>query len=169
MANTPHTCPTCGEAGSGITCGNVTASGIVANENQATCHNCGTEFFYDTGAPRKARKGTSVKGIERQVPGVHLKPEVVQGEDEIIAVAMEGARKRPVVAVNAKGETVVCCLRTARKHGWKVEGTLYGTAKPKEEKAPKAKTKREERAAKLDELERQKRLDTPINMAELLA
>lgn len=34
-------------------------------------------------------------------------------------------RRRPVIAVNDEGETVVCCRRTARKYGWKVQTVAY--------------------------------------------
>jgi len=34
-------------------------------------------------------------------------------------------RRRPVLAINDNGELTVCCRRTARKHGWKVEGAMF--------------------------------------------
>lgn len=34
-------------------------------------------------------------------------------------------RRRPVIAINDDGELTVCSSRTARKHGWKLEGTLF--------------------------------------------
>lgn len=40
-------------------------------------------------------------------------------------VAFDGTRRRPVVALNDDGDLVVCCRRTAKTHGWKVEGTLH--------------------------------------------
>lgn len=53
-----------------------------------------------------------------------LNPQVVT-EATIGDAAFDGIRKRPVVAINEEGKLVVCCRRTAKKHGWKVEGTLH--------------------------------------------
>jgi hypothetical protein len=56
-------------------------------------------------------------------------------------VAFDGTRKRPVVAINDEGQLVVCCRRTAAKHGWKLEGTLHQrtrTAKPVKAETPAA-------------------------------
>lgn len=52
------TCPKCG-ATQDITCGHVVESrGLqhVVDEHHATCHGCGHEFNYDTGAAIRARK-----------------------------------------------------------------------------------------------------------------
>ncbi len=46
-------------------------------------------------------------------------------EDNMGDVACDGTRKRPVVAINDEGQLVVCCRRTAAKHGWKLEGSLH--------------------------------------------
>lgn len=61
------------------------------------------------------------------------------GKDDtsVMEAAFDGQRKRPVVAINREGHKVVCCLRTARKHGWKIEGRLFQKAKAKEEQPVK--------------------------------
>lgn len=62
-------------------------------------------------------------------------------ENTIGDVAFDGIRKRPVVAINDEGQLVVCCRRTAAKHGWKLEGTLHQrtrAAKPAKAEAPAA-------------------------------
>jgi hypothetical protein len=38
--------------------------------------------------------------------------------------AFSGKRSRPVVAL-AGDQMVVCCKKTAKKHGWEVQGKLY--------------------------------------------
>lgn len=51
---TPGTCPKCGDAANGITCGQVKdrkSGQVVVNEHQAMCHVCDHEFNYDTGKP----------------------------------------------------------------------------------------------------------------------
>lgn len=53
-------------------------------------------------------------------------------------VAFDGTRKRPVVVINDEGQLVVCCRRTAAKHGWKLEGSLHQrtrAAKPAKDEA----------------------------------
>lgn len=50
---------------------------------------------------------------------------VIVTENTIGDAAFDGTRRRPVVAINEEGKLVVCCRRTAAKHGWKVEGTLH--------------------------------------------
>lgn len=50
---------------------------------------------------------------------------VIVTEETIGDAAFDGQRRRPVVALNEKGELVVCCRRTARKHGWTLEGVLF--------------------------------------------
>lgn len=61
------------------------------------------------------------------------------GKDDtsVMEAAFDGQRKRPVVAINREGHKVVCCLRTARKHGWKIEGRLFQKTKAKEEQPAK--------------------------------
>ena len=72
------------------------------------------------------------------------------GKDDtsVMEAAFDGQRKRPVVAINREGHKVVCCLRTARKHGWKIEGRLFQKTKAKEEpvKATKPAAKKAEPA-----------------------
>lgn len=53
-----------------------------------------------------------------------LTPTVVT-EKELGDVVFDGVRRRPVVAVNEDGETVVCCRRTAVNKGWKITGSPY--------------------------------------------
>lgn len=55
----------------------------------------------------------------------NLHPVVCKNETEVGEVAFDGVRRRPVVAINDEGKLVVCCRRTASKHGWKVQGTLH--------------------------------------------
>lgn len=55
-------------------------------------------------------------------------PVVCKDEDQVIAAAFDGVRRRPVVAINDEGNLVVCCRRTASKNGWKVEGVMYSRA-----------------------------------------
>lgn len=49
------------------------------------------------------------------------------GKDDtaVLDAAFDGQRKRPVVAIDRQGHKVVCCLRTAKKNGWKIEGRLF--------------------------------------------
>ena len=49
------------------------------------------------------------------------------GKDDtaVFEAAFDGQRKRPVVAIDRQGHKVVCCLRTAKKNGWKIEGRLF--------------------------------------------
>jgi hypothetical protein len=49
------------------------------------------------------------------------------GKDDtaVLEAAFDGQRKRPVVAIDRQGHKVVCCLRTAKKNGWKIEGRLF--------------------------------------------
>lgn len=54
-----------------------------------------------------------------------LTPVPVANELEAIRAATDGVRRRPVLARKPDGTNVVCCRRTARKHGWEVEGRLY--------------------------------------------
>jgi hypothetical protein len=77
-----------------------------------------------------------------------LNPTIVT-ESTVGDAAFDGVRRRPVVAINEEGKLVVCCLRTAAKHGWKVEGTLHQRTRtdkkegtPKSKKAPAAKDRR---------------------------
>lgn len=54
-----------------------------------------------------------------------LNPTQVANETEALDVALDGQRRRPVVAIDKEGKLVVCCRRTARKHGWEVQGALF--------------------------------------------
>lgn len=94
-----------------------------------------------------------------QVSGIHLQPTICADEAEVLEVAYDGFRRRPTLARNHDGQLVVCSSRTARKHGWTIEGRLFGDApKPKAPKAekPVAKpaAKRAERLAKLVEAQK---------------
>jgi hypothetical protein len=80
-----------------------------------------------------------------QAQGVHLIPVFCEDEQQVLDAAFDGIRRRPVVARNADGELIVCCSRTAKKHGWKIEGRLFvrnpeRKATPKTPKAPATKT-----------------------------
>lgn len=61
-----------------------------------------------------------------------LNPTTVKSLEQAGDVAFDGTRARPVVAINDQGQLVVCCRRTAVKHGWKLEGTLH--QRPRSEK-----------------------------------
>lgn len=63
--------------------------------------------------------------LTAKVQGVHLQPVPVADADDIAAAAFDGVRRRPVLATKPDGSQVVCCSRTARKHGWTVEGRLF--------------------------------------------
>ncbi len=123
------TCPKC-QGTADITCGQYSDKlKDVVNEHQAFCHHCSHEWDINTGkAIRRGGKGKSVTGVERCIPGVHLKPTVCQDEDAIMQVALTGTRKRPVVAINHAGQYVVCAYKTARKHGWAVQGKMMPAA-----------------------------------------
>ena len=70
----------------------------------------------------------------------------VQVTDETIGdAAFDGIRQRPVVAINAEGKLVVCCRRTAKKHGWMVEGTLH-------QRKPSARTAKVSKVSKVSKL-----------------
>lgn len=74
-----------------------------------------------------------------QVQGVHLQPVECADETAVLEAALDGIRRRPVQARKPDGTMVVCCSRTARKHGWAIEGRLFSTTKAAPEpKAPKA-------------------------------
>lgn len=74
------------------------------------------------------------------------------GKDDtaVLDAAFDGQRKRPVVAIDRQGHKVVCCLRTAKKNGWKIEGRLFNKpvkaavepakVEPAAKKAPAKKT-----------------------------
>jgi len=70
------------------------------------------------------------------------------GKDDtaVLDAAFDGQRKRPVVAINRQGHKVVCCLRTAKKNGWKIEGRLFN--KPVKKAAEPAKVEPVKPAAK---------------------
>jgi hypothetical protein len=52
-------------------------------------------------------------------------PVVVKNENAAIDYLITTERSRPVLALNDKGELVVCCKTTAKKHGWEVQGRMY--------------------------------------------
>lgn len=66
-----------------------------------------------------------------------LSPVVCKNETEALNVALDGVRRRPVVAINSDGNLVVCCRSTAKRNEWKVQGKLYqrNRTAPKTEQA----------------------------------
>ena len=56
-------------------------------------------------------------------PRVH-KAVPVADEGEAASVAFDGLRRRPVLARNGK-QLIVCCSRTAKKHGWEIVGRMF--------------------------------------------
>lgn len=151
---TPHTCPKCGTLPTDADPAYVGKVTLINNE-QAFCPKCDTEFDYATGKPAKKAKKEAPAAktkkapavVERQAPGTYLKPEVV--ENKKAEEAAKATRKRPVVAVNGAGQSVVCSARTARKHGWKIQPAAPAKAPAQ----AKTSTKRAERAKKLAEVE----------------
>lgn len=59
-------------------------------------------------------------------------------------------RRRPVLAINDNGELTVCCRRTARKHGWKLEGALFQRTRSGKRAAAAAAGKDKKLAVDLD-------------------
>jgi len=55
----------------------------------------------------------------------NLSPVVCKNEAEAGDAVYDGVRRRPVVAINEKGQLVVCCRRTAKKNGWQVQAAAY--------------------------------------------
>ena len=51
-------------------------------------------------------------------------PALVADETQAFNEAFDGRRRRPVLAMNGK-QMVVCCSRTARKHGWEIVGRMF--------------------------------------------
>ena len=51
-------------------------------------------------------------------------PILVKDEAQAANEAFNGKRRRPVLAMNGK-QMVVCCSRTARKHGWEIVGRMF--------------------------------------------
>jgi hypothetical protein len=81
----------------------------------------------------------------KKVSGVWLKPEVVADEAAAADIALDGLRRRGVLAKKPDGTLVVCSRKTAKKHGWALEGSFTGS-KPR---TPKV-NKKAERLAKLN-------------------
>lgn len=54
-----------------------------------------------------------------------VKPVVCKNETQVGDAAFASSRRRPVVAINENGDLVVCCRRTAKLHGWKIEGAMF--------------------------------------------
>ena len=52
------------------------------------------------------------------------RPALVANETQALDAAHDGKRRRPVLAMNGK-QMVVCCSRTARKHGWEIVGRMF--------------------------------------------
>ena len=81
-----------------------------------------------------------------------LAPTVVSDKD-VGDVLFDGVRRRPVVAVNDEGDTVVCCRRTAVNKGWKIQSSPYLRERPSKKPtaeedfkpAPKAKLNKPKR------------------------
>lgn len=78
-----------------------------------------------TTAASATNKAAAKKAAEAVVQSGRLIPTVAADENEVMAAAFDGVRRRPVCAINEEGELVVCCRRTAVKNGWKLEGTLF--------------------------------------------
>jgi len=99
-----------------------------------------------TKAPAAKKTSTKKEAVKQEAN--RLLPVVAKNEDQVIAAAFDGVRRRPVVAINDEGKLVVCCRRTAAKNGWQVEGTMFTRnrskitidAKGKLAKKPAAKT-----------------------------
>lgn len=72
-----------------------------------------------------AKKPSAKKPATKVETQNRLVPVVAANEDEVIQAAFDGTRRRPVVAIDAEGKLMVCCRRTAAKHGWVVEGTMF--------------------------------------------
>ena len=97
-------------------------------------------------------KSTTTIRNTAQVQGVKLAPVVCANDDAVFEAAFDGVRRRPITAINAEGVQVVCCSRTAKKHGWTIVERLFqrSTAKvapvapapvaPKKAPAKKAQT-----------------------------
>lgn len=56
---------------------------------------------------------------------MNLAPTTARTLNQAADVALDGVRRRPVIAINEEGQLVVCCKRTALKYGWKLEGKLF--------------------------------------------
>jgi uncharacterized metal-binding protein YceD (DUF177 family) len=54
-----------------------------------------------------------------------LVPVVCKSEVQVMDASYSTGRRRPVVALNAKGEMVVCCKRTARRMQMQIEARLF--------------------------------------------
>lgn len=59
-----------------------------------------------------------------RIPAQVHRPALVVDESHAAAEAFNGVRRRPVLAMNGK-QMVVCCSRTARKHGWEIVGRMF--------------------------------------------
>ena len=87
-----------------------------------------------------------------------LTPTVVT-DKTIGDVLFDGARRRPVLAINDDGEQVVCCRRTAKTNGWEIIQVAYSRAEESSSKkttaaedfeAPAKKTKPAAKKVKLN-------------------
>ena len=66
------------------------------------------------------------KTTKKFVPNAgQLSPVVCKDETEAMNIALDGIRRRPVVAINQDGNLVVCCRSTAKRNEWEVQGKLY--------------------------------------------
>lgn len=105
-----------------------------------------------TKAPAKPAKRETTADMSK-VQGVWFKPTVVATIEDAGDEMFTSMRRRPVLAKNKQGQLVVCSARTARKHGWETQKEKAAVTKA----APKN-TKREQRLAKLQEVDH-----TPAN------
>lgn len=76
------------------------------------------------------------KQVQPAEASAALAPTVVT-EDTLGDALFDGNRRRPVVAINDEGQLVVCCRRTARKNGWKLQALEKAAAAPKAAKKGK--------------------------------
>ena len=61
---------------------------------------------------------------QARIPAQVHRPALVADETQAFDAALDGKRRRPVLAMNGK-QMVVCCSRTARKHGWEIVGRMF--------------------------------------------
>lgn len=56
---------------------------------------------------------------------MNLVPTTARTLNAAVDTALDGVRRRPVIAINDDGQLVVCCKRTAAKRGWTLQGKLF--------------------------------------------
>lgn len=75
-----------------------------------------------------AKKATAAKKAApkaKRVTNPHLNPVLCANVAQVKRAATAGGRRRPVEAIDDEGNLVVCCSRTARKHGWELVARLF--------------------------------------------